>query len=410
MQKTKTWQGSSKRRKNTAFFLFVFLGMLSAFGPLVTDMYLPSLPAMTSYFLTGPSMVQLGITFSMLGLAAGQIVFGPLSDKYGRRAPLLVSMALYLLATLACIWSPTIEIFVSLRFVQGLAAAGGIVISRSIATDKFKGENLTKALAIIAAINGIAPIAAPVIGGSILQVSTWRGIFVVLFVLGLILTGFCVHFNESLSTTKRSRVPLLKTLGLFKTVFCKRKYMYCVLQLSCAMGILFSYIAASPFIVQEHYGYSAFAFSLVFAVNAIALGVGTSMPVRFKRPETCVSYSCLGMLAGSVLTAVALWMQAPFYVFEGLLIALLFATGMSFTATTSIAMLEAKDQAGTASALIGASGFLLGSIVSPIVGLGNILVSTGLTFIVCSLLAGVGWMLALRVNQPETQSGNCVTI
>ena len=355
-------------------------------------------------------MVQLGITFSMLGLAAGQIVFGPLSDKYGRRAPLLVSMALYLLATLACIWSPTIEIFVSLRFVQGLAAAGGIVISRSIATDKFKGENLTKALAIIAAINGIAPIAAPVIGGSILQVSTWRGIFVVLFVLGLILTGFCVHFNESLSTTKRSRVPLLKTLGLFKTVFCKRKYMYCVLQLSCAMGILFSYIAASPFIVQEHYGYSAFAFSLVFAVNAIALGVGTSMPVRFKRPETCVSYSCLGMLAGSVLTAVALWMQAPFYVFEGLLIALLFATGMSFTATTSIAMLEAKDQAGTASALIGASGFLLGSIVSPIVGLGNILVSTGLTFIVCSLLAGVGWMLALRVNQPETQSGNCVTI
>lgn len=410
MQKTKTWQGSSKRRKNTAFFLFVFLGMLSAFGPLVTDMYLPSLPAMTSYFMTGPSMVQLGLTFSMLGLAAGQIIFGPLSDKYGRRAPLLVSMCLYLLATLACIWAPTIEIFVLLRFVQGIAAAGGIVISRSIATDKFKGKNLTKALAIIAAINGIAPIVAPVIGGGILQGSTWKGIFAVLFVLGFVLAGACMHFNESLSKTKRSRVPLIKTMGLFKNVLTKRKYMYCVWQLSFAMAILFGYIAASPFIIQEHYGYSAFAFSLLFAVNAIALGVGTSMPVRFKRAETCVSYSCAGMLIGSILTACALWMQAPFYVFEGLLIALLFATGMSFTATTSIAMLEARDQAGTASALIGAAGFLLGSIVSPLVGLGNILISTGLTFIVCALCAAVGWMLALRTGQPEHLPENSVTI
>ena len=400
MRKTKTWQGSSKRHKNTAFFLFVFLGMLSAFGPFVTDMYLPSLPAMASYFTTGPSMVQLGLTFSMLGLAAGQIIFGPLSDKYGRRAPLLVSMALYLLATLACIWSPTIKIFVCLRFIQGIAAAGGIVISRSIATDKFKGKTLTKALAIIAAINGMAPIAAPVIGGSILQVSTWKGIFAVLFVLGIILTGACLYFNESLSKTKRSRVPLIKTLGLFKTVLRKRKYVFCVLQLAFAMAILFSYIAASPFIIQEHYGYSAFAFSLLFAINAVALGVGTTMPVRFKQPEHCISLSCLGMLLFSVLTALALWLQTPLAVFEILLIALLFTTGMSFTATTALAMEEAREQAGTASALIGAAGFLLGSFVSPIVGLGNILIATGLTLMACALGAGICWILALRSAQP----------
>ncbi len=396
MKQTKTWQGNSKRHKNTAFFLFVFLGMLSAFGPLVTDMYLPSLPAMTTYFTTGPSMVQLGLTFSMLGLAVGQILFGPLSDKYGRRLPLLVSMALYLVATLACIISPNIEIFVSLRFLQGIAAAGGIVISRSIATDKFKGKNLTKALAIVAAINGIAPIVAPVIGGGILQVSTWKGIFIVLFVLGVILTGACVHFQESLSKTKRSKVPLVKTVGLFKTVLRKRKYVWCVLQLAFAMGILFGYIAASPFIIQEHYGYSALAFSLFFAVNALALGVGTSMPVRFKQPENCVSVSCAGMLVGSIITAITLWLQAPFIVFEGVLLALLFATGMSFTATTAIAMQEAKEQAGTASALIGAAGFLFGSIVSPLVGLGNILISTGMIFIICAVGAGGCWLLALK--------------
>ena len=116
--------------------------MLTAFGPFVTDMYLPSLPAMADYFSASASWVQLGLTFSMLGLAAGQILFGPLSDKYGRRAPLLASMMLYLLATLGCIFAPNIEFFVALRFAQGIAAAGGIVISRSIATDKFKSKNI----------------------------------------------------------------------------------------------------------------------------------------------------------------------------------------------------------------------------------------------------------------------------
>lgn len=199
-------------------------------------------------------------------------------------------------------------------------------------------------------------------------------------------------------------------MGLFKNVLKKRKYMYCVWQLSFAMAILFGYIAASPFIIQEHYGYSAFAFSLLFAVNAIALGIGTSMPVRFKKPQTCVSVSCAGMLLGSILTALALWMQAPLAVFEILLIGLLFAAGMSFTATTSLAMQETREQAGTASALIGACGFLLGSVVSPIVGLGNILISTGLTFIVCALLASIGWMLALHADKQAEILSNETTV
>ena len=214
----KTWQGSSTKRHNTAFFLFVFLGMLTAFGPFVTDMYLPSLPAMTSYFNTSASMVQLGLTFSMLGLAVGQILFGPLSDKFGRRQPLLVSMWLFLGSTLACIFSPNIEVFIALRFIQGIAGAGGIVISRSIATDKFKGANLAKALAVIGAINGIAPVAAPVMGGAVLKVTGWRGVFAILFVLGAALTAACIHFNESLSRSKRSREKLSHTLSLFKNV------------------------------------------------------------------------------------------------------------------------------------------------------------------------------------------------
>lgn len=131
---------------NSKLFLLTLLGMLTAFGPFVTDMYLPSLPLMGEYFRTTPSLVQLGLTASMIGLAAGQIFFGPLSDKYGRRPPLLAAMYLFIISTIGCIFAPTIEMFVMLRLLQGVAGAGGIVISRSVATDMFTGKELAKTL------------------------------------------------------------------------------------------------------------------------------------------------------------------------------------------------------------------------------------------------------------------------
>ncbi len=406
----KTWQGSSTKRHNTAFFLFVFLGMLTAFGPFVTDMYLPSLPAMTSYFNTSASMVQLGLTFSMLGLAVGQILFGPLSDKFGRRQPLLVSMWLFLGSTLACIFSPNIEVFIALRFIQGIAGAGGIVISRSIATDKFKGANLAKALAVIGAINGIAPVAAPVMGEAVLKVTGWHGVFAILFVLGAALTAACIHFNESLSRSKRSREKLSHTLSLFKNVLKKRKYMFCVLQMAFAQAILFGYISASPFIIQQHYGFSAFAFSLFFALNSAAIVAGAGLCVKFKRLETCILTSCAGMLVFSGLVCAALVANSSVWVFEGLLLFLLFTLGLTFTSATTLAMENAREQAGTASALLGAAGFLFGSIVSPLVGLGNILTSTGITFVICavaSCLCGLGAVRKTSVHSVQANGNAC---
>ena len=145
-------------RQNSRRFLLLFLGVLSAFGPFIMDMYLPTLPAMADFFQTSSSMVQLGLTTSMIGLAAGQLIFGPLSDKYGRRSPLLLAMILFLLATLGCIFSHTISLFVLSRFLQGIAGAGGVVISRSIATDEYSGHQLAGMLAIIGGINGIATV------------------------------------------------------------------------------------------------------------------------------------------------------------------------------------------------------------------------------------------------------------
>ena len=171
------------RNTNSKIFLLILLGSLTAFGPLVTDMYLPSLPSMTDYFGTQASMVQLGLTSSMIGLALRQLFFGPLSDWYGRRPPLLVAMSLFIVSTVCCIFSATIEGFIFFRLIQGIAGAGGIVVSRSIATDRFTGKELAKAMAIIGAINGIAPVASPVLGGFLTDSIGWKGIFIVLLIL-----------------------------------------------------------------------------------------------------------------------------------------------------------------------------------------------------------------------------------
>ena len=171
----------------SSVFVLLYLGMLSAFGPFVMDMYLPTLPAMSDFFHTSPSMVQLGLTSSMIGLAVGQLIFGPLSDRYGRHRPLVVAMALFLLSTLGCIFARDIMQFVALRLVQGIAGAGGVVLSRSIATDKCPSHELARTMALIGAVNGIATVAAPVGGGMMAHVGGWQGIFWLLFLFGALL-------------------------------------------------------------------------------------------------------------------------------------------------------------------------------------------------------------------------------
>ena len=201
--------------KKYYLFLIVFLGMLSAFGPFVTDMYLPTLPSMAAIFHTTPSQVQMGLATSMLGLAVGQVFFGPLSDKYGRRPVLMSAMVLFAVSTVVSIYSPTIEFFNICRFMQGLGGAGGIVLSRSISTDCYSGRELAKTLAIIGAVNGIAPVTAPVVGGLVAGAVGWQGIFWILFTIGVVLLGMCIVFRESLPGEARHRGSVLSLMSAF---------------------------------------------------------------------------------------------------------------------------------------------------------------------------------------------------
>jgi DHA1 family bicyclomycin/chloramphenicol resistance-like MFS transporter len=377
-------------------FLLVLLGMLTAFGPFVTDMYVPSLPVMVDYFHTSISLVQLGLTTSMLGLAIGQLIFGPLSDKYGRRPPLLVAMIAFVVSSFAIIFSPTIEIFVILRFFQGFSGAGGIVISRSVATDNFEGRELLKMLAIIGAINGIAPIAAPVIGGTLVSSVGWRGIFIVLLVLGVLLLAGSKYMRESLPVERRNKASLLATFKLFGVVVKNRKFMLYVLQQGGAMAILFGNIGSSPFIVQDHYHFSPLIYSLSFAINGLALGLGSGLSVKFKKATTCVKVSCMGMLTFSALEAVVLFADLGFWAYEAVLCLLLFFMGFTFTAATTLALESERAEAGTASAIFGAVGFLAGGIVSPLVGFGNMLHSTAIVFLCGAILSTLFAATAMR--------------
>lgn len=369
--------------------------MLTAFGPFVTDMYLPSLPSMGEYFSTSSSMIQLGLTTSMIGLAVGQIFFGPLSDRYGRRLPLLSGMWLFIVSTLLCLFSQTIEQFVAFRLLQGIAGAGGIVISRSVATDKYSGHELAKMLAVIGAINGVAPVAAPIVGGLLTDAIGWKGIFWVLFVLGMVLLACCMRFRESLPVKKRSAEKWSDTFRSFGVVLRDKRYVCYVLQMAFAQGVLFANIASSPFIIQQHYGFSAFTFSLFFGINALAIGIAAALSVKFRRQESSTLAGCCGMVAAAVLQCWALMSDCSFWVYEGLMLVLLSSMGMTFTSSTALAMESQRENSGTASALLGALCFAAGGIVSPLVGLGNILSSTGVAFLVCACCSLLCMLVAL---------------
>ena len=386
-------------KDNSKLFILILLGMLTAFGPFVTDMYLPSLPVMGEYFNTNSSMVQLGLTTSMIGLAVGQIFFGPLSDRYGRRIPLQVAMWLFIVSTVCCLFAQNIQQFVAFRLIQGIAGAGGIVIVRSIATDKFSGRDLAKMLAIIGAINGIAPVVAPIIGGVFTEAIGWQGIFGILLVLGVLLLIGCIRFRESLPKENRLATKWADTFHSFKVVLKNKQFVCYVLQLAFAQGVLFAYIASSPFIIQQHYGYSPFAFSVCFSINAIAIGGAAAFSVKFRRPANGTLIGCMGMLIFSLLECAALALGCSFWIYELLLLAVLFMMGMTFTTSTALAMECERDNAGTASALLGAVCFSFGGIVSPLVGIGNILVSTGVIFVICSLCSLSCILLALGRRQ-----------
>ena len=373
--------------KKYLVYLYLLLGALAAFPPLVTDMYLPALPVMTAEFQTTASAVQMSLATCILGLAIGQLVFGPLSDKWGRKPLLKSALLLFILATVAILFSPTIEMLNICRFFQGLGGAGGVVLSRSVATDCYSGRELAKSLAIIGAINGIAPVTAPVIGGLFSEAIGWKGIFGILLAIGVLLYVVSIPFRESHTSEKHYAGSLTSLFIQAGILFKNSVYVRYVLIFGMANASLFGYISSASFIIQNDFGLSELMFGILFGINSMAIGSGSILSLKFKQITNAIHVGCAGMFGCSVLQLCNYNLGFGFWGYEILVFIMLFSVGMVFTSSTTLAMTEGKSKIGWASAIVGAAGFLFGGIVTPLVGLGTIQISTYLVMTVCSLIA-----------------------
>ena len=384
------------QKTNSKAFLVILLGVLSAFGPFVVDLYLPSLPQLAQFFDTTASMTQLTLTTAMIGLAVGQLLLGPMSDKFGRKKPLIISLVIYIISTILLIFSPNIETMIVLRAVQGLASAGSVVISRAVATDLYRGREMTRFFGLLMTINGIAPIISPILGSLLLEYIGWKGVFFFLAIIGIVVLLFCFRLKESLIIENRLEGSVLSTFFTFGKIIKNRLFMSYVGIESFLLAAMFAYIAASPFILQSFYGLSAFTFSLCFGANGAALVIGANIGGKLSNRKA-LSFGVLGFGVVVLYTISTLIIQPNWFLVEIGFFLMLLMMGLTLPAISSLAMESERQYAGSASALLGFAPFFLGGVVSPLVGIGNIFYSTSIVIFVCGVL-GLGIYLSIHKN------------
>ncbi|WP_213992016.1 multidrug effflux MFS transporter [Sodalis sp. dw_96] len=368
------------------------LGSLAALGPLCTDFYLPSLPNLAASLSTTTATAQLSLTAGLLGLGLGQLFFGPLSDKLGRMRPLLASLFILLLASIGCALARDISQLLAARFIQGLAGAGGAVLSRAVARDLYNGHELTRFFAMLMLVNGLAPIAAPVMGGALLSWMNWRGLFMVLTAIALLLLVLSAwRLRETLPAPSRNQASLPGVFGGLGRLVVQRQFMGLCLTQGFSMAGMFAYIGASPFVLQQIYGLSPQSFSFCFAANGLGLIVAAQIAarcsIRFGEFTLLkVGLGIAGLASSALLVCGGFGAPLPL-----ILLALFFSVminGLIGTLASSLAMQSQGKNAGSASAIIGVGMFALGAMSVPFTGIGGTSVVTmGLTIWGCYMIA-----------------------
>ncbi|RAS87784.1 Bcr/CflA family multidrug efflux MFS transporter [Priestia endophytica] len=392
--------------------LAILLGSLGLLGPFTIDTYLPSFPTIVKDFHTTASLVQISLTACLLGLGAGQLFIGPLSDVKGRRKPLLLFLCLYLLASLTCSFSPNIYFLIVARFVQGFSAAGGLVVSRAVIRDLFSGKELTKFFTLIVLVGNLGPIVAPIAGGAILSFTKWNGVFIVLACIGAILI-FIVSLKlpETLPPEKRVPSNLPQLMSNFGSLFKDREFMgYAFTQGFTTAGI-FAYVSGVPFVYQNIYHVSPQQFSLLFGVNGLGLIIGSQLVGRLADRISERTFLKIGLgisIAAGAILLIALLLKAPLIAVA--IPIFFFVSSISIIGTTSFALaIESQGHiAGSASALLGLLPFVLGSLSAPLVGIAGSYtgVPMGVTIFGASLLALLSYFVLVRKRSVKVQGSN----
>ncbi|MCX4810630.1 multidrug effflux MFS transporter [Streptomyces sp. NBC_01239] len=381
--------------RRAGLLVVLVLGGLTATPPLAMDMYLPSLPEVTRSLHAPAATVQLTLTACLAGMALGQLAVGPMSDKWGRRRPLLTGLAIYIVATALCAIAPNVESLIAFRLAQGLAGAAGIVIARAVVRDLYDGVAMARFFSTLMLVSGVAPIVAPLVGGQILRVTDWRGVFVVLTAVGILLTALVWRrLPETLAPADRHAGGTAEALRSMRALLTDLPFTGYMLTGGFAFAALFAYISASPFVIQEIYGASPQTFSLLFGVNSVGLVVVGQINGKLLVGRVSMDKVLAAGLAVVVLASTALLLMATGAFGEvGLipvataLFVLMSAMGVTMPNAQTLALMRTRHSAGSASALLGTSSFLIGAVASPLVGIAG--EHTAVPMAVVQLVAGL---------------------
>lgn len=384
-------------------FVITYLVLLSAFGSFVNDTYIPTMPQMVKAFKCTISTCELGLTFGMIGLGVGELLLGPLSDRFGRKPVLYVSLCVFAIGAICSIWSKTIMEFVWWRLVQGFGASGGYFLARTIPADMYKGRALAKVMALVGAINGFAPASAPVLGGFVGRAIGWQGIFWILFGFSLLLLVLAPALKESLPKDRRVTGHFGAAFRNYGFLIKNKNFMIHTLLKGAALGMVFAYISGAPFIIQTHYRYNELQFGLFMGFNALFTAGGAMVALKFKPLKKAAVVSGVALFVISLGQAICLYMVRNIWVYEIWNVLMMFSMGMMFTVANTLAMNEGRECAGDASAILGFVGYFFGAIASPLVGIGDVLHSEAITLVGYALLVLILTLMA-RVLPPDLEA------
>jgi MFS transporter, DHA1 family, multidrug resistance protein len=382
--------------------LVLILASLSSFGPLSIDMYLPALPAMARDLHTSAAAAQLSLTACLLGLATGQLLAGPLSDARGRRRPLLTGVAGYAVASALCVAAPSIWALLALRLVQGFAGAAGIVIARAIVRDLYDGDELARFFALLLMVNGAAPILAPIAGAQLLHFTTWRGVFVVLALIGVaMLAATADWLPETLPPGRRRQGGASTLLRDGRLLLADREFCGYALASGLAFGAMFAYISGSPFVLQAMFGISPQLFSVIFAINGlgiIAAGQVSRRLISRVPPRTLLTAGLTGSAAGGVLLLIAATAGAGLPLILPALFIVVSSVGFILPNATALALAGHARDAGSASAVVGLAQFAIGAAAAPLVGVAGPRTDLPMAIVICVL--GISARLTCPKDRP----------
>ncbi|WP_210581198.1 multidrug effflux MFS transporter [Streptomyces sp. GESEQ-4] len=404
--------------RRTGLLVTFILGALAAVPPMSMDMYLPALPEVTRTLGSTATTVQLTLTACLVGMALGQLVVGPMSDRWGRRRPLLAGLLVYIVAATMCAFAPTAEVLIVFRLLQGLAGAAGIVIARAVVRDLYDGLAMARFFSTLLLISSIAPIVAPVLGGQVLHVTNWRGIFLVLAVIGIALTLLVWRrLPETLPAERRQSGGVRAALWIMHGLCADRIFTGYLLTNGFAYGALFSYIAASPFVIQDIYGASPQTFSLLFGLNSLGLMIvgqinGKILVGRVRLDKTLGCGLAVLALAGAALLLVTqgAFGDAGTVPIAACLFVMISSLGLILPNTNALALMRTPHAAGSASALVGTSCFFMGAVASSLVGIAgkqtavpmaSVQLGSALAALVCFLAVCRPWHNRAAVKAPH---------